>query len=214
MPGHADHPAFVPAMGTDGMLPLYDLVARLAGAHAMYRAVVEATDLQAGMRVLDVGCGTGSLAMAVGRRHREVEVIGLDPDERVLVRARRKAARARLAVRFEQGYVQELPHPDASFDRVLSSLMFHHLGRGAKASMLAEVRRVLVPGGYLVLADVDGPVGMHGLLARRRKAVPQRVGGFDAIVDLITAAGLVDAAEIGRVGTRMGPIGLFRAFAP
>lgn len=213
MRAHPDRQAFVPAMGRDGLLPLYDVVARLAGARGMYRAVVDAAQLRPGLRLLDVGSGTGTLAVAVGRRHPDVEVVGLDPDGRALDRARRKAARAGVAVRFDRGYAQELPYPGGSFDRVLSSLMFHHLGRGAKSGMLAEVRRVLAPGGQLLLADIDGPVGVHGVLARRTGRAPRMHGDLGAIDGLMTAAGLAEPTEIGRVGTWLGQVTLFRASA-
>ncbi|MGQ0576862.1 MAG: class I SAM-dependent methyltransferase [Pseudonocardia sp.] len=210
MRAHPDRRAFVPAMGRDGLLPLYDVVARLAGARGIYRAVLDAAALRPGMRVVDIGCGTGTLAVAAGR-HPDVEVVGLDPDDRVLARARGKAARAGVTVRFDQGYAQELPYPDGSYDRVLSSLMLHHLGRGAKTGMLDEVRRVLAPGGQLVLADIDGPVGVHALLARRRPR-PHPGHDADAVDELLAAAGLA-ATRIGRVPTRLGEVAVFRAGA-
>lgn len=213
MRAHPDRRAFVPAMGRDGLLPFYDAVARLAGVRGMYRAVLEAADLRRGLRALDIGCGTGTLAVAAARRNPGVEIVGLDPDDRVLDRARRKAARAGVAVRFDRGYAQELPYPDGSFDRVLSSLMFHHLGRGAKVGMLAEVRRVLAPGGRLVLADVDGPVGVHGLLARGRNRTRRTHDDADAVAGFLAASELSAAAEISHVPTRLGRVRLFRAGA-
>jgi ubiquinone/menaquinone biosynthesis C-methylase UbiE len=63
MPGHAESRSFVPAMGVDHLLPLYDIVARLAGVKALHSAVVAAAELRPGLRVLDVGCGTGSLVV-------------------------------------------------------------------------------------------------------------------------------------------------------
>lgn len=204
---------FVPAMGHDRLLPLYDMIQWMAGVPAMHRALVDAANLRANLRVLDIGCGTGNLAVAVRRRYPDVEVVGLDPDPRALKRAHRKTARAGLAVRLDQGYAQELPYPDAAFDRVLSSLMLHHLGRAAKAGMLAEVRRVLRPGGLLVLADFGGSIAGHGVLARRMARTERMRDNLDAIPRLMAAAGLQEPAEIGHPHTRMGPVGLFRAVA-
>ncbi len=208
------HPArrtFVPAMGNDRLLPLYDMVQRLAGVPGMHRALIDAADLHAGLRVLDIGCGTGNLVLAVRRRYPDVEVVGLDPDAKALDRARRKADRAGLALRLDQGYAEELPYSDGAFDRVLSSLMFHHLGRAAKAAMLTEVRRVLSPDGLLVLADFGGPVGGHGMLARRIARTERMRDNLNGIPRLMTAAGLREPAEIGRPRTRFGQVGLFRA---
>lgn len=204
---------FVPAMGHDRLLPLYDMIQRLAGIPGMHSALVDAADLRAGLRVLDIGCGTGNLVVAVRRRYPDVEVVGLDPDVRALDRAHRKAARAGLAVRLDQGYAQEMPYADGAFDRVLSSLMFHHLGQAAKEGMLAEVRRVLRPGGLLVLADFEGSTAGHGVLARRMARRAWMRDDLDAIPRLMAAAGLREPAEIGRPHTRMGQVGLFRAVA-
>lgn len=212
MPGHTESRPFVPAMGVDHLLPLYDIVARLAGAKALHSAVVAAAELQPGMHVLDLGCGTGSLVVTTRRRHPDVEVVGVDPDERALNRARRKARRAGPAMRFDHGYAQELPHPDASFDRVLSSLMLHHVETGAQAAMFAEVRRVLVPGGQLVLADIERSVGLHAVFGRlRRSTENRRFGDLDALPAQLARAGFVETTELGPVTTRLGRVRLFRA---
>jgi ubiquinone/menaquinone biosynthesis C-methylase UbiE len=207
---HQDQKAYLPAMGTDRLLPLYDVVARLAGAPRVYRAVIDAADLRPGLRVLDVGCGTGSLLAAAARRASGLDITGLDPDPRVLRRARRKLARAGATARLDQGYAQELPYADGAFDLVLSSLMLHHLGDGAKEGMLAEVRRVLAPGGVLLLADLTGPMHGHGLLRRRHRHGP-RPEFAASIPDLLRDAGLREVTEVGRVQARVGSVGLFRA---
>jgi ubiquinone/menaquinone biosynthesis C-methylase UbiE len=118
--------------------------------------------------VLDIGCGTGNLLLALGRDHPGVEIEGLDPDPRPLARAARKAHRAGVAASWRPGYAQDLPHADGSVDRVFSSLMLHHL-HDDKDALLAEVRRVLRPDGMLVLADIDGHTALdgHGFLRRR-----------------------------------------------
>jgi len=215
---HAESRSFMPAMGVGPLLPFYDIVARLAGAAALHDAVVAATELQPGMRVLDVGCGTGSLVVTARRRHPDIEVVGVDPDQRALHRARRKARRAALAVRFDHGYAQELPYPDASFERLLSSLMLHHVETSAQAAMFAEMRRVLVPGGQLVLADIAGPFGPHALFGRLRRSNNHRrlddhgqSGGLDALPDQLARAGFAATTELHPVTTRLGRVRLFRA---
>jgi len=147
---------FVPAAGLDWCLPLYDPLVRLLGGDQARRALLEQAALRPGHAVLDVGCGTGSLATLVKGLHPGVQVTGVDPDPKALERARRKAARANVSVRLDRGFADALPYPDASFDRVLSSFVFHHLQEDEKGWMLSEARRVLKPGGSLHLLDFAG----------------------------------------------------------
>jgi SAM-dependent methyltransferase len=153
-PGSGERP-FLPALGSGGTLGLYDAVSWL-GARSAHRRLVAAAAPAPGATVLEVGCGTGNLLVAVARVQPTATVVGLDPDAAALERARAKAARRGLSIRVEQGFADELPHADGSVDQVLSAFMFHHLPPEAKRAMLAEVRRVLVPGGELLLADFEG----------------------------------------------------------
>jgi ubiquinone/menaquinone biosynthesis C-methylase UbiE len=109
--------------------------------------------IEGGNRVLDLGCGTGTLTLLIKSYHSKADVLGLDADPKVLEVARAKAAKAGLNVRLDHGMAFELPYPDASFDRVVSSLMFHHLTRENKERTLKEVFRVLRPSGELHVAD-------------------------------------------------------------
>jgi ubiquinone/menaquinone biosynthesis C-methylase UbiE len=118
---------YVPAAGHHWFLALYDPLVTLLGGDKTRRALAEQAALRPGQRVLEIGCGTGSLVLEIKRLHPDVEVVGLDPDPKALVRARRKAGRAAVSIQFDQGYSDELPYPDASFDRVFSSFMLHHL---------------------------------------------------------------------------------------
>ena len=88
--------------------------------------------------MLDIGCGTGSLVVLVKRLFPDVEVVGLDPDEKALARAARKARRVGASIQFDRGFSDALDYPDASFDRVFSSFMFHHLERDEKDERCAR----------------------------------------------------------------------------
>jgi ubiquinone/menaquinone biosynthesis C-methylase UbiE len=143
-------------MGGDGLLAVYDVMTGLLGARPAHRRLVAAADLAPGQTVLEVGCGTGNLLVTAAAAAPGATVVGLDPDAAALDRARSKVARKGLSVRLEQGFADELPHVDGSVDRVLSAFMFHHLPQDAKIAMLREVRRVLAPGGQLLLLDFDG----------------------------------------------------------
>lgn len=126
--------------------------------------------LRPGEQVLDVGCGTGTLALEVARRvGRAGRVAGIDPSPEQIARARAKAARrqvSNLPIAFQIGVIEQLPFPDQTFDVVLSTLMMHHLPAPLKRQGLAEIARVLKPGGRLVIADFTRKQDRAGQAAR------------------------------------------------
>ncbi|HEX6354099.1 class I SAM-dependent methyltransferase [Actinophytocola sp.] len=195
---------YVPGMGKHYLLPFYDVVSFVFGLRPVHQEMITLAGLRDGHRVLDVGCGTGNLLRATGKRHRGVELVGLDPDPKALARAGRKARRAGVRVRLDLGFAQELPYPDSSFDRVFSSLMLHHLDTAAKDALLAEVRRVLRPDGLLVLADAVHDEHGHGHRPMREH-MHDNIG--DAVSRRIAAAGFrVEPTRLTalRVGGRIG----------
>jgi ubiquinone/menaquinone biosynthesis C-methylase UbiE len=145
--------------------------------------------LQNGDAVLDVGCGTGTLALEVARRVGQAgRVVGIDPGAEQIARARAKAARRNAPIEFQIGVIEQLPFPDATFDVVLSTLMMHHLPAPLKRQGLAEIARVLKPGGRLVIADFTRKQERHGRAARFH------AGGssMHELAALITDAGFED----------------------
>ncbi len=123
--------------------------------------------MQPGEAVLDVGCGTGTLAMEVQRRvGRAGRVAGVDPGTEQIARARARAARRHVPIEFQIGVIEQLPFPDQTFDVVLSTLMMHHLPAPLKRQGLAEIARVLKPGGRLVIADFKRKQERTGQAAR------------------------------------------------
>ena len=134
---------------------------------ALRRETLERAALLPGERVLDVGCGTGTLAIGAAQAHPDCEVVGIDPASAMVGRAREKARAAKATVAFGVGAIEKLPAEDARFDVVLSSLMLHHVPEESRVEGLREVRRVLRPGGRLVLVDFAGHTLLfHGILAR------------------------------------------------
>jgi ubiquinone/menaquinone biosynthesis C-methylase UbiE len=150
---------YVPAAGHDWLLPLYDPLCRvLFREDALRREILAHADITPGCRLLDLGCGTGTQAILAKQIHPDAEVVGVDGDEKVLAIARRKAERAGVAVALDLGFATALPYADARFDRVISSLVIHHLVEADKRRALSEILRVLAPGGAFVLADFGPPV--------------------------------------------------------
>jgi ubiquinone/menaquinone biosynthesis C-methylase UbiE len=216
------HRDYLPAAGRDAFLPFYDLFTAVLGVRGLHRTLIAQAGLAAGQRVLEIGSGTGNLSVRVKRTHPGVEVVGSDPDPRALALAQRKAhARGLDGIRFERGYAQQLPYPDDDFDRVLSSLMLHHLDRETKVAAAAEVARVLRPGGSLHLVDFTGQThgagahGLHGFLARRVvKAGHVAENVDDGIPRLLSAAGLHCAEVAVKRHPIMGQVTYYRATLP
>lgn len=136
------------------------LLLRLLGERiTLEAATLEQVQLSRGDKVLDVGCGTGSLALAAPAQvGPEGEVHGIDASPEMVDMARRKVSRAGENATFRVGVAEDLPFPDCQFDIVLSSLMVHHLpGADSKRKVFAEVHRVLKPGGQLLVVDFEPP---------------------------------------------------------
>jgi ubiquinone/menaquinone biosynthesis C-methylase UbiE len=123
--------------------------------------------IQPGDAVLDVGCGTGTLAIEVQSRvGRAGHVTGIDPGTQQIARARAIAARRNVPIEFQIGVIEQLAFPDQTIDVVLSTLMMHHLPDDLKRQGLAEIARVLRPGGRLVIADFKRKQERAGRAAR------------------------------------------------
>ena len=203
---------YLPAAGKDWALPFYDPFVKLFGGDSAKEALLDHAALTPGFRVLDIGCGTGTLAVLIRRLHPGVSVVGLDPDPKALARARRKADGEHLDVQFDRGFSDQLPYAQASFDRVFSSLMYHHLPHDEKESTLREVRRVLRPGGSFHMMDFAGPHDHHSLFTHLFH-VGERFSDNNesAILALLRNSGFSSAEEIAARRLIFGPIAYYRA---
>lgn len=147
----------------------YDLLVWLL-THGRSRAfrerLVDLANPAPGESVLDVGCGTGSLALAAKRRvGAGGKVFGIDASPEMIARATSKAIKAEVDVSFRNAVAEALPFPDAQFDVVLSTLMLHHLPRKARRQCAVEIRRVLKPQGRVLVVDFAQAQSRSGLLA-------------------------------------------------
>jgi ubiquinone/menaquinone biosynthesis C-methylase UbiE len=149
--------------------------------------------VKSGDRVLDVGCGSGRLTMAAqGWAGADGEAVGIDPSPEMIQVARKNAARAGLKAKFEVGVVESLPFPDGSFEVVLNRLMLHHLPGDLKQRGLAEMRRVLKPGGLCLVVDFEPP--KSGLLRMivENHMTPMAHVDVREYVPLLAEAGFTD----------------------
>jgi ubiquinone/menaquinone biosynthesis C-methylase UbiE len=156
---------------------LYDALVWLASRgreRRWRRRFLELSRLRSGESVLDVGCGTGTLAALAGKIvGPSGRVCGIDASPQMIARARAKAVRAGIEARFEIAAAQSLPFADSSFDVALGTLMLHHLGRAGRRELIAELRRVLRPGGRALIVDFTEPSakrrGWGGHFRHRRR---------------------------------------------
>src|SRR3972149_8626936 len=211
---------YIPALKYAWLTPLYDPLLRRPMRQSTFKPrLVEQARIEKDHRVLDLGCGTATLTLLSKRDHPGANVIGLDGDSKVLAIARAKAAKAGLDVTLDHGMAFELPYPDDSFDRVFSSLLFHHLTREIKDRTLREVFRVLRPGGELHVADWGK--AQNGFM-RIAFLFVQMLDGFSTTVDnvsgllpeLFRAAGFEEVQETAQYATIVGTLSLYKARKP
>ena len=148
----------------------YDWLARLllGGRERAFRQrILDLGRVGPGSAVLDVGCGTGTLAiLAKERVGPSGAAHGIDASPEMIAEARRKAKRAGVEVVFGQAVVEEMPFPAQTFDVVVSTLMLHHLPRAVRESCAREMRRVARPGGRVVVVDFGPSTRPRSLLER------------------------------------------------
>jgi SAM-dependent methyltransferase len=220
MAQHASTHDFVPALGYHWLTRLYDpLLAVTMRERALKAQLVRQAELRAGQVVLDFGCGSGTLAMLLKQSCPAARVIGLDPDPKILSLARRKVAAAGLDIELRQGFLTADTFAPASLDRVVTSLVLHHLTHVERDGVLAIFRRILRPDGELHIADFGAPRGRY---ARFISHFFQHFDGAERTADnlggrlaaQIAAAGFADVGVLAHRGTPFGTVEYLRAVAP
>jgi len=180
----------------------YDVIAWVMthGREGAFRdKILDLAELVPGEAVLDVGCGTGTLAIRAKPRVGPAGyVCGIDPSPSMIAAAAKKARKAGADVVFQDAVVEDLPFPNGRFDAVLSTLMLHHLPRLAREQGAREMRRVLEPGGRLVVVDFGARQQRHGLLAHFHR---HGHVALDEILRVVGTAGF-EVTNSGALGIR------------
>jgi len=145
---------YITALRFKWLTPYYDVIVGLTTREKVFKkALVHQLDISANDKVLDMACGTGTLAIWIKQAYPNCEVIGVDGDEEILSIAKRKSYKSNVDIYFKQALSYDLPCVDSSFDCVVTSLFFHHLSWSDKVRTAKEIFRVLKPGGELHVAD-------------------------------------------------------------
>lgn len=212
--------SYVPALGYHRLTPYYDAVVGTTTRERRFKqALIEQACFRPGHQVLDLACGTGTLAIWIKQHEPQANVIGVDGDPSVLALASRKAWKAGVQVRFDRALSHDLPYPAGSFDRVVSSLFFHHVSWENKGRTAHELFRILKPGAELHVADWGRPTNalMRGLFL-----FVQLLDGFEntndsvsgRLVNLFESAGFAAVATRRTFSTVHGTMALYSATKP
>ena len=208
---------YVPALRFHWLTPYYDAVVGATTREKIFkRALIQQANIVSGQRILDLACGTGTLAIWIKEAVGGAEVIGVDGDPAILQLATCKAERAALEIKFYTAMSFALPYPEESFDRVVSSLFFHHLSWHDKRRTVREVFRVLQPGGELHVADWGKA---SNIFMRVLFVFVQILDGFRStqdnvsgkLIQLFEEEGFVNVAERETVNTVFGTMALYSA---
>ena len=206
---------YIPALGQRWLLPAYDPLQRWIMREAVLKGrLLDEAQVRPGDGVLDVACGTGTLAILLKQRQPQARVVGLDVDPQVLRRARQKAGAAAVDVAFIQGSATALPFAGGALDGVVSSLAFHHLARADKQQAFSETWRVLRPGGVLCLLDFGTPHTAY------THVVSFTLRGFEHVADniagelppMMEGAGFLHVAQLAQFATALGTVSLYRGY--
>jgi ubiquinone/menaquinone biosynthesis C-methylase UbiE len=211
---------YVPALGFHWLTRYYDaVVGTTARERSVKQALINQARVEPGQRVLDLASGTGTLAIWIKQHQPQAEVTGVDGDPAILSLSSRKAQKAHVSVQFDRALSYSLPYPAAHFDRVVSSLFFHHLSWENKERTARELFRILKPGAELHVADWGRPANalMRGLFLFVQfldgfKNTQDNVSG--KLVTLFEHAGFVEVLQRQTFDTIYGTMALYSAVKP
>jgi ubiquinone/menaquinone biosynthesis C-methylase UbiE len=194
----------------------FDWLTWAAGVSDAHWQLVAQAAIGADATVLEIGVGTGNVLLKVKRAAPHSTTIGLDSDLASLAFAARKATRADVDIQLDHGDAGHLPYPDATFDRVLSSFVIHHICDELKPVAMSEVRRVLKPGGSCHFLDFvaitnNEPNRFRAAFGGRHNHGPNHVPRYSDPMALMDQAGLIQTVQIGQGTSLLGRHAFYRA---
>ena len=210
---------FTPALGFSALTPAYDLAISALTREDIWRTeLIDIVEPSNDDRILDVGCGTGSLVTRMKVRNPQCEIHGIDPDTAVLVKARKKAKTSNLDIAFHHGFL----NPDTltqlgRFSKIVSSLVFHQTALDTKSDILELMKKLLEPGGKLFIADYG--LQRTSLMRTLFRCTVQAIDGVKntqhnadgRMVDLIAKSGFLNVVEARVIPTPTGSISIYKA---
>ena len=211
---------YIPALSFKWLTPLYDpLLKWVMREETFKRTLVQQANIHPGMKVLDLGCGTGTMTLMLKRAYPKAQITGLDGDPEVLDIARNKSLG--IDLQWDEGLASALPYPDSFFDRVVTSLVIHHLVTDDKRRAFKEMFRVLKPQGELHVLDFGAPYSsLTRFMTKYMRRLEETADNFDGMIPRFMAE-----AGFGRRSERVeesvsdtqsfvtvfGPLSLWRA---
>lgn len=177
---------FIPALKYDWLTKFYDPILQLTMPERKFKkSLIDKMRIDRGYRILDFGCGSLTLSIMAAQMYPEAEYYGVDIDEKILSIANQKMAAAKQHIKIQQYIGNRLPYPDNYFDRVMSSLVFHHLTLRQKYAALDDIYRILKPSGEVHIADFGHPASA---LQRIGFYTVQLLDGFETTKDSVNNA--------------------------
>jgi ubiquinone/menaquinone biosynthesis C-methylase UbiE len=188
---------------------MYDVFMRLTMRDLSFkRKLVDDASIENNFRTLDLGCATGTLLLMIKRKYPKSEVIGLDINSNAIQLASYKALKDGLSIPLVKGTAYQLPFSSATFDRVLSSLVSHHLDVEQKIPAMQEVLRVLKPGGQFLLADFGKPdnllMSIMAQIAGKFEEMTDNIQGL--VPEMMKKSGFDDTKRVRTLSTTFGTL--------
>lgn len=207
---------YIPALRFHFLTPLYDLALKYVMRERYYKEELCRIIPFTSIKILDAGCGTGTLTAMMKQTHRSADIHGIDIDENVLQIAQKKFQQQSLEIPLHKGSVLQLPFESNSFEATISCLVLHHLTTQNKLKALQEMFRVLTPGGKLAIADFSTPHNFSMMAVTLAvQYLEETYDNFHGrLLEYVPQSGFSHLSVEGNFWTPMGTVSIITATKP